>query len=180
VPKYVLDEETGEILEVLEGDKKFEIKGQSEVEWVLSQMLDIDVERAGIEARKKAYIENLDAQINRCKQDKARLEFLFGPDIFQYASKNLPKGKATWTCDFGKVKSTTTKEPSLKTKDEKWALEWAKEKCKEAIKQVEEFKISLVPDDVKKNLIADPEVAAKYGFTVEQPGTTWKIDTGVK
>lgn len=147
--------------------------------WVLEKISELDSDIAGINARQSAILENLATQKRHAEQRKNYLLFKYSQSLTEFARENLPKGKKTWTCDYGSVKFTS-KPAKLVVVDDSKAIQQAKQLAPGAVKVVESFLISKVDDEMKSVLMNDAEAASMWGLAIEQESETVKIETGVK
>lgn len=175
--EYLVDPDTGEVLGLV-NKPKFEVNDQSSAEWVLEKMQTEDAEILALQARLKALTENLTTMLKSHQQKRAWLEMRFGPELARYAKDNLPKGKKTWTCPYGKVSFTSTPE-KLKVRDKNIALKWAHDECQEAIKVIEDLVISSIPAETVEALLSAPMTADTFGFAIVPAGERVSIKTGV-
>lgn len=116
----IVDTATGECLG-LAVPPAFVADTQETVEWVLEKMLVLDSEIAGLEARRAALVENMDAMIGGARTRRRSLERRFKAEVIEFARANLGEGKRTWRCPFGSV-SFRTVPGSLKVVDEDLAV----------------------------------------------------------
>ena len=176
---YYVDPETGEITGLVEPKPQFTIDSESAAEWVLQKMTDEDIEIAALRTRMEVLAQNMTTMIKRREQRRQWLETRFSADLEEYAMHNLPKGKKSWVCPYGKVQFRSSP-AKLKVEDQETVLKWAKESQPQAVKVTESFLISEVPDMVKAELMADPITATVMGFSVVPESETCTISTGVK
>jgi hypothetical protein len=146
------DGETGECLGPV--DSAFEIRDEASFEWVMEQVQKLEFEikrREQIEANAKVGVQ----------QAKARLgSFLyrFSGELENYARENLPSGKKSLSCQYGKVAFRATK-PTWEVVDEDAAVRWAANNCPTAVKT----KFSLLKSEIPVTLGSVPGLQLNPG-----------------
>lgn len=176
------DPDTGEVLEI---DRKpdFQIVDDESAEWVLERFMNAELDKARIQAKRKALIENLDKQEADADRRIAGLHWRFGSDLEHYAATAL-EGQKTKTLKlaYGSLSFRSVK-GGLRVNDKSAALVWAKGFCPEAIKTTEEFQISLLPDDKRAELVAKWRPALEgvvvQAFEVKPDETKFTVKTGL-
>lgn len=171
---HLYDAETGEYLGPAPKGAKWTPETVADAEWIGERLSELDAQMQALESRKAALVANIDSMIADVKRHRDGMLYKYTPALEKIALENLPQGKKTWTSPFLKI-AFRTNPARLKVEDEAKALEWAKERCPEAVKVKESFLVSLLPDDVEAMLMAAPAA----GFIVEPERETVKIETGV-
>lgn len=173
---FWVDPDTGEVLGVVEPKPEFKVDDRSSAEWVLQKLMDAEAEVFAIQAREKAVLDNLAAQKKRAARKAEWLRARFGPELEQFARKELEgqKGKAL-TLDFGKV-SFRAVAGKVTLADESRAME----SFPEAVKVTRSFLISQVPK-AKAEMLRDqgPDALLAAGLAWVEPTESVTIQTGV-
>lgn len=189
---YYIDDETGEVHGIMGHDKlgtdcfseavgqtddqivyqeRFEVNSREAAEWVLDKMADADAAAIAIKARKAAFLENIDKQMNAVVNRHRYLVGRFQPDLQAWAERELAITKRkSITLDNGTLKFSACG-GGIKVLDEEAALEWARDFAATAIKKTETVLVSLLPEGV------DLPVTL---FERVPKGANFKITTGVK
>ena len=170
--------EDGEIVGIKPAFVEREFDGDY-ASWVLEKINELDSDIAGLNARQASILENIATQKRHAEQRKNYLLFKYSQSLTEFAKENLPKGKKTWTCDYGSVKFTS-KPARLKVSDESKAIAQARELEPEAVKVSESFLISKLSKGTQDMLMNDEVAAATWGLAIEPDSESVKIETGVK
>lgn len=130
----------------------FKVEDEDSATWLMEKLAEMDGTTAGLVAQRAALVANIDSMIGDVKRARDGMEYRYGPELIEFAGRNLPQSKSgrtvkkTWTCPFGKV-SFKDNAPRLAVEDADKALAWAREKgCYDAIKVTpDRFLISGLP-----------------------------------
>lgn len=179
LPDGTIVDQSGEIVGLSEVSGDFHVTDKDKAEWVLSKMLDQDAAIAGLNAKERAIIENIDTQRRYHDARRKYFEWRFGAELAAFARANLKGKQKTWTCAYGKVSFRMTQR-GIEIGDEKEAISWIRSAFDpliviEAVKVTEKIILSVV----KEKLLADPPPAG-HGIAVKEAGENVKIETGVK
>ena len=174
---HVYDAETGEYVEPAER-QGFAITDKATAEWFSEKISIFDADIKAIEIRKQSIISNCDTMIADVEKARNGMLWKYGKQLEDYARRNLPRGKKTWTCEYLSVAFRTTKDRVTIT-DKVLALKWADDnKVESAVKTTREVQIGLVSDEVKHQMMSG--ALQVDGFEVRRGGETVKIETGIE
>lgn len=185
------DPETGEVL-ALERKPDFQVTDDESAEWVLERILNAEAEKARLEMKKRAIVENLDRQIAAAQRRIDGLHYRFDSDLEHYAMTALD-GQSTktlklayGTLSFRNVKGGLRLAEGADAK--RLALDWAKHLgIKSAVVTKEEFQISKLDKDDAKRLQHLAEMGTRYvdlgsiqlAFQVKPDETKFTVKTGL-
>lgn len=170
--------ETGEILH-----KEFQITDDASADWALEKIMNAEVRKAALEIKRRALLENLDAQIKEEQRRIDGLHFRFDNELTNYAKGKLNGKTKTVKFTYGSVSFRTVK-GGLRVVDAANALSWAKAKgFDHAIKLTESFQISQLTDLEREIAMDDIEAegipASVMPFEVKPDAEAVTIKTGV-
>ena len=171
---FSIDEETGEIIE--ENLAKIRVtvpqyvpQTIDDVEWVLQLMQAEESEIAGLNARKTAILEMLNAEIERHEKKLNAVVKRFAADLEQFAKKELEGQKSrSWKSPFGTLAFRKT--PGS-VKPLEGAIEWASRNDPEAVE--------IVPKLLVSKLKTDRDALPVAYFEVTPAGENFSIKTGI-
>ena len=135
-----VDQETGEV------KQEFEVTDEATAEWLGERLSEIAGTITGLQARKESLIARMDTLIAERASHLDGMLFKYGPSLTAYASCHLPKDGKTYTNPFVAV-SFRDVPARIGVKDTERALEYARQKCPDAVKTEEKVLVSMVTDD---------------------------------
>lgn len=152
---FIINIETGEIISA-EGEPEIdplaaEIMAKVDLDWALEKLLRVRSNRAGIEARRdaylKTYIESIDGQLKAQDNKEKYILYRYGHHMRACAERIIGMGKGkSYKSDFGTIQFRTTP-GSLAVKDEAAAIEWLYENSSVypgAVKVTEKVLVSML------------------------------------
>ena len=168
---FIIDIETGEIIGLARPE--FHVIDADSADWVLEKILDAKANIAREDMKLKSIAENIESRKADQQRRIAYLEWKFGPELEQFAKEAVANQKTkTWKGVFGQLKFRTVK-GGVRVSDPELAFETAKsQQWVEAIKTVESFQISKLPDALKS------EAASLPGFEVKPDSEVFDIKVG--
>lgn len=177
------DAETGEALS-LDAKPGFQVTDEASADWVLERIMNAETEKARLETKRRAVIENLDRQVADAQRRVDGLHYRFDNELAHYAAGEL-EGKKTRTLNlaYGRLSFRTVK-GGLRVKDQDEALEWARQECPEAVAVKLSFSISAVPEPMKEGLAArlagsGADDLARRAFELRPDEDRFTVKTGV-
>lgn len=178
---YIIDIESGEILGLAQPE--FHVTDEDSANWVLEKIMDEEVDMVRLETKLKALQENIQSQIQTKQRRAEWLRMKFGPELEQFARKQLEGQKAkTLKMDYGQLSLRTVK-GGLRVKDADAALMVAKLRgWDNAIKVKETFQISGLTDEQKEAIGTAGSVFSDeaQAFEIKPDSETFTVKTGVK
>lgn len=148
----IIDEETGEILEV---KNNFAVVDEASANWVLEKMLDEQLEIEKLQSKLITIKEQIEKQISQHQRRLDGLRFRFDAELSSFTRSQIEGGKRkSLALDYGTLSFRNVK-GKLKVKDNESALLWAKTYAPNAIETKESFKISLLSRDEEEKASAD-------------------------
>ncbi|MEN6537404.1 MAG: host-nuclease inhibitor Gam family protein [Bryobacteraceae bacterium] len=172
-----IDADTGEVVGLA---TPFQVNDEDSANWVLEKIMNAEADIAREQMKLRAIQERSQANVKRLDRRVEWLKARFGPELEEFASKQL-EGKKSRTLNllFGKL-SFRKNAGGIRVADEMPAIEWAKAKCPDAVKVKESFLISSLSPDVLAELAAlDDESLERLGLRREPSSETFSISTGV-
>jgi hypothetical protein len=172
---FIVGIETGDVYGLAEQTKEFTVDSATAAEWVLEKLSEAEGRVVGLKAELAGVQERF---ASRIKEQERRSEWLrarFGPELEEFAKTQLDGKSRTWKGTYGSVafRSTAAKVVAL---DQTKAVAWAAKNCPDAVKTVQSFLISNVPDSVKALML---EKGAPDGFDIIPAGESVSIKTVV-
>lgn len=145
--KYIVDDETGEILGLQE---EFHVTDEKSVDWVLEKMAEAEADILREQSLLETVTRNIESRKKEAERRRAFLAVRFGSELEDFARQSLTCEKSkTIKRPFGRLAFRTVK-GGLRASDPEIALETAKALgWNNAIKVTESFQISKLTDDQK-------------------------------
>ena len=156
---YLIDQETGEVLGHVEVKSQFQVTDRKSAEWVLEKILNAESDVLAVEETPtviaaRAILSNAE-KIKKERQARADwLRTRFEPELGHWAKQALEEtgGKSkTIKTLFGSISLRTVK-GGVRVLDKEFALELAKKEYPDAVKVSEEFQISKLTDEQKREI----------------------------
>lgn len=165
----------------------FKVEDEGSATWLMEKLSEMDGELAGLAERRSALVSNIDSMIADVTRSREGMEYRYGPELIEFASRNLPESKSgrvikkTWTCPFGKV-SFKDKAPRLVVVDRALAVKLCEGlELADAIKRPDPaVLVSMLPADMEARIHDEATDPADVGFRIEPAVLDIpKIKTGV-
>lgn len=169
---YLIDAETGEVLDIVEAPRpQFHVEDLASAEWVLEKMHEAEGRVAGLTARLAAITDQIGAMIREENRRSEWLQHRFGAELEAFAGRELQGQKSrSLKTPFGTLSFRSTP-GSIRPLDKQGALAWAKEHAPDAVVTREDLVVTPLKDRTDLPPIL---------FEVTPAGDRFYIKTGVK
>ena len=170
---YVIGVESGEVYGLAEQTKEFVVDSATAAEWVLEKLSEAEGRVVGLKAELAGVQERFASRIKEQENRANWLRARFGLELEEFAKSQLDGKSKTWKGVYGSVafRSTPAKVVAI---DQNKAVAWAADNCPDAVKTVQSFLISNVPDSVKALML---EKGAPDGFDIVPAAESVSIKT---
>lgn len=145
-------------------------------------LLDAETRLSAETQKYKSVLENIEKMVKRHKSKVEYMRAMYEKQAGKLAESLLPRDKEgklrtkTYRSPWGSISLRETK-PSVKVTQSGLAVEFAKMECPNAVKVTESVLVSMIPEDIKVQLINDPSLAEAMGFSVNEGGDSVTIKT---
>lgn len=149
---YVIDVDTGEVLELAGRDPAFHVTDRTSAEWVLEKIGQNEAALKALEIRRNQILANLDAQQHEIQRRADWLNLRFGAELREWANRQLSGQKRkSLKLDFGKIGFRMT-HGSVKVFQAEPAVEWLRKFCPRAVQMEPKILVSMIPDELRSEL----------------------------
>lgn len=170
---YIINNETGEVVDLATPANEFRVTDASSADWVLQKLCDAESEIARRKLIIASVIERQETEIRAQERRVEYLKFRFGHELEAFAKDNLPANKKTWKGTYGEVSFRFTS-PRLDVVNEGDAIRWAQANAPDAVK----VETSLLKSKLPAELLDLPAAAlGSIGLGVVPAGESVTIKT---
>ena len=170
---YIINNETGEVVDLISPAQEFHVTDASSADWVLQKLCDAESEIARRRLIIASVIERQETEIRAQERRIEYLKFRFGQELEAFAKENLPANKKTWKGTYGEVSFRLTS-PRLDVVNEGDAIRWAQANAPDAVK----VETSLLKSKLPAELLDLPAAAlGSMGLSAVPAGESVTIRT---
>jgi len=159
-----------------------EVTSEEEALAVMRAITETKAKMVGIQAKYNLLIKQQERELKRLQNRENWLLQSYQNQLGRFAENNLPR-KAdgtlrvkTMTTPWGDIAIRQSK-AKVSVGHEEAAIFWAEDHCPGAIKVRSSVLVSLIPEEIKQEMIADPSKATIHGFDVTPEETKYVIKT---